>query len=256
MTDSHAHLLDAAFDGDRDEVMARARQAGVLAHIEAAVDMDTSRRAQAWCASASDRWAAVGVHPHAAGEVAESDWAELERLASRPDVVAVGEIGLDYHGDGASRAVQQEVFRRQLLMARRLGKPVILHVREADDDVFAAVHAVGGLSGVFHCFTGDVARARRALDTGFYVSFSGILTFPKAEELREAASFCPLDRVLVETDAPYLAPVPLRGRRNEPAHVQLTLARLASLRGLAAPELALRLEENLHRLFDFPMAVF
>lgn len=250
MTDAHAHLLDAAFEADRAEVIARARAAGVHAHIEAAVDLETSRRAVAWCAGAHDRWAAAGIHPQAAAGVDEVQWMELEALAARPDVVAVGEIGLDYHDDTA-RLPQRAVLDRQLRLAERLGKPVVLHVREADADLFQSLAERPGLRGVFHCFTGDVARARRALDTGFYLSFSGILTFAAAHELRKAASFCPLERMLVETDAPYLAPVPHRGHRNEPAYVNLTAQLLASLHGVGTAALVDRLEENLRRLFDF-----
>jgi TatD DNase family protein len=161
----------------------------------------------------------------------------------------VGEIGLDYHYDLAARDVQRQVFAAQLALARQLGQPVIIHTREATDDTFEILAQAGSVRGVFHCFTGDAAMARRALDIGFFLSFSGIVTFPKAESIREAARLVPGDRLLVETDSPYLAPVPFRGKRNEPAHVSRVVDALAALRGDTSSALAERTRLNFTALF-------
>jgi TatD DNase family protein len=195
---------------------------------------------------------AAGVHPHAAGAFAgrAADAARVTRAhAAAFDACGVGEIGLDYHYDFAPREVQREVFAAQLALARELDKPVIVHTREATDDTFDILAASGGVRGVFHCFTGDVAMARRALDIGFHVSFAGIVSFPRADSLREAARSVPADRLLVETDSPYLAPVPYRGKRNEPAFVPRVLEALAAARGATPAVLAEQTSHNFVSLF-------
>jgi TatD DNase family protein len=239
VVDSHCHLADDAFAADLEAVVARAQDAGVervlciLAAGEAAEAAHADRLAALWPAVRF----AVGVHPHQAGSWAGQVDAAVETvraaLAARPDVRAVGEIGLDYHYDFAPRDVQREVFARQVRLAREMDLPVVVHTREAADETFAILMEEGGgaVRGVLHCFTGDAAMARRALDLGFHVSFAGIVTFPRAADLREAARVVPADRLLVETDAPFLAPVPHRGRRNEPAWVVHTVAALAAARG-------------------------
>jgi TatD DNase family protein len=192
------------------------------------------------------------VHPHAAGTFAgnAAGSADLTRAhAEAFGVCALGEIGLDYHYDFAPRDVQREVFGAQLALARQLDLPIVIHTREATDDTFAILKEHAGVRGVFHCFTGDEAMARRALEIDFHVSFAGILTFPKAGNIRDAAGIVPADRLLVETDSPYLAPIPHRGKRNEPAYVAHVLAALAETRGVAPAALAAAVTSNFDRLF-------
>jgi len=254
MIDSHCHLADDVFENDLDDVITRARAAGIseVLCILAAGDGAEAGRAR----KVRERWEAVrfatGVHPHAAapfaGRAAES--ASLTRgHAAAFAACAVGEIGLDYHYDFAPRDVQREVFAAQVELARELDLPVVIHTREATDDTFAILAAAPGLRGVFHCFTGDAAMARRALDIGFHVSFAGIVTFPKAGNLRDAAKIVPGNRLLVETDSPYLAPVPHRGKRNEPAFSSQVLATLAAVRGENPEALDAHVTANFRRLF-------
>ncbi len=239
MIDSHCHLADEAFSSDLESVVDRARTAGLDAAL-CILDLTTEAegpRAETAAALWPQLRFALGIHPHQSARFAEAPGAvdEVVRagLAGCDGARAIGEIGLDYHYDFAPRAVQQEVFRHQVRLARELCRPVVIHTREADDDTVAILQSegAGDVTGVFHCFTGDAVFARRALDLGFYVSFSGILTFRRAESIREAAAMVPADRLLVETDAPYLAPVPFRGRRNEPAWVARVVETLAEVRG-------------------------
>jgi TatD DNase family protein len=254
MIDSHCHLADEAFERDLDAVVARAKEAGLTRALVILAAGDDAEAARA--RKVRDAWGAVvfatGVHPHNAGPFAgrapEAAAAMLEH-AKPFTVCAYGEIGLDYHYDFAPRAVQREVFLMQLSMAKHLGRPVIIHTREATDDTFEILAQASGVRGVFHCFTGDAVMARRALDVGFHVSFSGIMTFPKAESIREAAALVPDDRLLVETDSPYLAPVPYRGKRNEPAHVVRVVEALAGVRGSTAVRVAERTSLNFDALF-------
>ena len=238
MIDTHCHLADEVFEPDLEAVVARARDAGVTGAvcILAAGDADEARRAARLATVWPTVAFAVGVHPHQAHQCAgQPGLAETwkRESASQRQVVAVGEIGLDYHYDFSPRDVQREVFVEQLAVARALKLPVVIHTREADEDTFAVLRVEGsGVRGVFHCFTGGVDRARRALDLGFHLSLAGILTFPKATDLHEVAAFAPDDRLLIETDSPFLAPVPFRGKRNEPAHVAHVAAMLARLRGV------------------------
>ena len=254
MIDSHCHLADETFESDLDGTIARAHDAGVTAAlcILAAGDEDEARRARAVQA----RWDAVrfatGVHPHSAGTFAgrTAESAAVTRGHARAfNVCAIGEVGLDYHYDFAPRDVQREVFAAQIALALELDLPIIIHTREATDDTFAILEAHRGIRGVFHCFTGDTAMARRALDIDFHLSFAGIVTFPKAGELRDAARLVPENRLLIETDSPYLAPVPHRGKRNEPAYVARVLALLAEVRGVPAEALDAAVTANFGRLF-------
>jgi TatD DNase family protein len=242
--DSHCHLADQAFAGDLDAVIARAQAAGVtgVVCILSADEPDEVAHA----ATVADKWPAVrfaaGIHPHRAGAYAgraeEAARLALEAVQARQGV-ALGEIGLDYHYDFAPRVVQRDVFAAQLDAAVRAGLPVVIHTREASDDTFDLLAGAGpGLRSVMHCFTGSKDEARRALDLGAVISLAGILTFPKAETLRDVARFVPEDRLLVETDAPFLAPVPYRGKRNEPAWVMQTLAALAAARGTTVDAMA------------------
>src|SRR5260370_19780238 len=224
MIDSHCHLADEAFAADLDEAIARAQAGGVR---EALCILSAGDEAEAARArGVRSRWNAVrfaaGVHPHGAAPFAGRADASAELTRTHATAFAacgIGEIGLDYHYDFAPRDVQQTVFAAQLALAREQQLPVIIHTREATDDTFAVLKDAGGIRGVFHCFTGDLAMARRALDIGFYVSYAGIVTFPKASDLRDTVKIVPADRLLIETDSPYLAPVPHRGKRNEPACV-------------------------------------
>jgi TatD DNase family protein len=254
MIDSHCHLADEAFESDLDAAVARATEAGltgalvILAAGDAAEAARARKVRQAWDAVRF----ATGVHPHTAGAFAGRAAASAEATRGHAEAFAacgIGEIGLDYHYDFAPRDLQQEVFAAQLALAKQLDRPVIIHTREATDDTFGILARAGGVRGVFHCFTGDAAMARRALDIGFYVSFSGIVTFPKAEGIREAARLVPDDRLLVETDSPYLAPVPFRGKRNEPAHVARVVDALAGVRGTTAADIAERTSRNFTGLF-------
>jgi TatD DNase family protein len=255
--DSHCHLADVAFAGDLEEVVDRAREAGVSDGLCIVACGDPAEAAAA--GRVRKLWPslrfAVGVHPHEAGRIAagEADVQELVRaaLGSTPGSCAIGEIGLDYHYDFSPRDVQRRVFRSQIALARETGLPVVIHTREADDDTMATVReeGAGRVRGVFHCFSGTAALAAQALDLGFMLSFSGIVTFPKAEDLRAVAASVPSDRLLVETDCPYLAPVPMRGRRNEPALVVRTVARLAEVRRVGTADLEATVAANFTRLF-------
>ncbi|HUU32459.1 MAG TPA: TatD family hydrolase [Vicinamibacterales bacterium] len=267
MIDSHCHLAGEEFELDLDAVVARARATGITRAlvILAAQDDAEWTRAQ----TLPERWPAVrfaaGIHPHQAHLFAADPAAAATAVAARLDqsqhVRAIGEIGLDYHYDFSPKDVQAAVFRAQLALAQARGLPVAIHTREAEADTLrfiAEAQARGPLRGVFHCFTGDVAVAARAAATGFYLSFAGILTFPRAVAVREAVSMVPLERLLLETDAPYLAPVPHRGKRNEPAFVALTAAVVARERGLTLEELVAAVTANFDRLFvaDRPQTAF
>lgn len=257
MFDSHCHLADEAFEDDLDAVVERARQAGLRGAlcILDAVNADEAVRADRVAAAWPEVAFAVGVHPHQAGRFAgcldEVEPRLRSAAAARDAVCAVGEIGLDYHYDFAPREIQREVFRRQVRAARDLGLPVVIHTREADEDTFAVLEDEGAPppGGVFHCFTGDAAAARRAVDLGFHVSFSGIATFKRADAVRAAAAAVPWGRLLVETDAPYLAPAPHRGRRNEPAWVARVVEVVAGVRGAAVDEVRERTSAAFEALF-------
>jgi TatD DNase family protein len=254
--DSHAHIDGEEFDADRAEVVARAREAGVRAILNVGTGDPRGgnfERAVAVAEEFEGVFAAAGVHPHDArlyDEEAERRLAEV--LASSPRVVALGEIGLDYHYDNSPREVQREVFARQLRLAKSMFLPVIIHSREADDEtveVLRAEYAGAARGGVMHCFGGGPKMAEAVLELGFYISFAGNVTFKKAEALREVALAVPSDRLLVETDCPYLTPVPFRGKRNEPARVVETARLLAGLRGVTPEELGRATSLNFARLF-------
>ena len=258
LVDSHCHLASETFAGDLPEVVARAESAGVthaLVVLEASDTVELGRAREIALQWNGVRFAA-GVHPHCAGRYAGNAAAAAEAtravLTRVPNVCAVGEIGLDYHYDFAPRDVQQDTFRHQLRLAREMDRPVVIHTREADEDTFSILAQEGhrGLRGVFHCFTGDRVRAERALALGFHVSFAGIVTFPRAEDLREAARIVPSDRLLVETDAPYLAPVPHRGKRNEPAWVAHVVETLGRVRGEPSAAVAAAASRTFDLLFQ------
>ncbi len=254
MIDSHCHFDSDQYDHDRNEAIARAREAGVTRflaigtgegppHLDGALQLANEH---------PDFLATVGIHPHHALRVTEITYPDLSCLAEHPKCVAIGEIGLDYYYDFSPRDEQHAVFARQLSIARTLRLPIIIHTRDAWDDTLAILRESwdANLGGIFHCFTGNTEQARQALDLNFHLGLGGVLTFPRAEDLRDAASFAPMDRLLLETDAPYLAPVPHRGKRNESAFLTHTARRLAALRGLSLEELTQLTTQNFLRLFS------
>jgi TatD DNase family protein len=251
--DSHCHLDFADYGEDRQAVLARARGAGIVTMvcIGSGRDIASARSAVALAAAEPDVFATVGIHPHDVAHMGESDWQELEALARAPRVVGIGETGLDYHYDHSPRDVQRETFRRFLRLGHGSQQPVVCHIRDAHADAQAILREekVPARGGVIHCFTGGPEDARGYLELGLYLSFSGIVTFKKAEDIRAAARLCPLERLLVETDAPYLAPIPHRGKRNEPAFVVETLKLLASVKGVPFADLAATTTVNARALF-------
>ena len=251
LVDSHCHLDDEKFAADLDAVMERARAAGVERMMTIGTgngppDLEAAVR----LANAHPfLYATVGVHPHDAAKATPATYEHLLALLAHPKVLALGEIGLDYHYDFSPREVQREVFSGQLHLAVKTGKPVVIHTREAWPDTLRLIDETPPpRGGIMHCFTGGPDEARQALDRGFYLSFGGVITFPKADEVRVAARLTPDDRLLVETDAPYLAPVPHRGKRNEPAFIVETVRRLAEIRGAQPEFIAGLTEANFERL--------
>lgn len=254
--DSHCHIDGPEYNADREEVIARAREAGVTTMLNVGTGDPHSgafERAVELAEKHAEVYCAIGVHPHDAtlfDATAEKRLVDLARQSKR--VVAWGEIGLDYHYDHSPRDVQREVFRRQLAIARELKVPVVIHSREADDDTISILRdelAGYNRAGVLHCFGGSLQMAKDALDLGFFISFAGNLTFKKAEDLRAIACEVPLDRLLVETDCPYLTPVPFRGKRNEPARVVETARCLAELKHVELADVAQVTTENFRKLF-------
>ncbi|HEV2235696.1 MAG TPA: TatD family hydrolase [Ktedonobacterales bacterium] len=254
LVDTHAHIQMRQFDSDRDAIIAAAFAAGIGQIIVPGVDVATSRAAVALAARYAGRvFAAVGTHPHDAATLDDAALATQRELAAAPGVVAIGEIGLDFYRNLAPRAQQEAALVAQIALARELNLPIILHNRESHPEMIALLRAhAGGVRGIFHCFIGDQAMARDALDLGFWLSFAGPLTYPANTTLAEVAAWAPLDRVLVETDCPYLTPIPYRGKRNEPRHVALTAARLAELRGLPADAIARATTANAAAVFNLP----
>jgi TatD DNase family protein len=242
LVDSHCHIDGDAFDADRAEVIERARAAGVEQMVVIGGDTAVQLAEQH-----EFIFATVGIHPHEASQASDDVFAKMERLLEHPKVIAVGEIGLDYHYDFSPRETQRAVFIRHLRMARGR-KPVVIHTREAWADTLAILEEHWDGPGIFHCFTGGPGEAQEALERGFHLSFGGIVTFPKAQENREAARLTPEDRLLVETDSPYLAPAPHRGKRNEPAFVAETVKRLAEVRETTAEHVAAVTSANFARL--------
>jgi TatD DNase family protein len=264
--DSHAHLEGKRYDVDRDEVLTRAKQGGIEAYLAIGngEGPDTAdcgiRLAEQYNGKAEypTIWASVGVHPHEASLASEAADTQLLEWARHPRVIAWGEIGLDYYYDHSPREIQKAVFLRQMELACTAKLPIIIHCRPSDnsenawDDCLAMLSEhwrPRGLRGILHCFTGSVEHARRALDMDFMISFAGNVTFPKAQPIRDAALMVPLDQMLIETDSPYLAPIPHRGQRNEPSFVKEVARQIGELRGLPAEEIGLRTAENFHSFF-------
>ena len=250
LIDSHAHLDGPRFEQDLDAALERAGAAGVDTVIAIGVDLPSSLRARELAYAHPGVWASAGVHPHDAAGFDDDDWPALSALWADPRVRAVGETGLDYYYDRSPRPRQQELFRRHLEVAGEVGRPVVIHVRDAFDDAFAALEAVGvPAGGVVHCFAGGPAECERALALGLHISISGMVTMGFADPIRAAVPLVPDDRILVETDSPFLAPKPHRGQRNEPAYVVHTARRVAELRGVSYETLCGQAVANTERLF-------
>jgi TatD DNase family protein len=252
LVDSHCHLDFEDFAPEREEVIARARRAGVGTMLTICTKVTEFEQVRGIAEAHPDIWCSVGIHPHEAAHQPETQTATLVELARHGKVVGIGETGLDFHYDHSPRARQEQVFRAHAAAARATGLPLIVHTRNADErtaEVLAEEAGQGPLTGVIHCFSSGRQLAEKAVSLGFYISLSGIVTFKKAEELRAIAADVPLDRLLIETDAPYLAPIPHRGKRNEPAYVVHTAAVVAELKGVTSEELAQRTSDNFFRLF-------
>jgi TatD DNase family protein len=258
--DSHAHLEGKQFASDREQVIARAREAGI-ANIVAIGNGDGPANFDCGIQLAEKHdfiYATIGIHPHEAQLADQAAFERMAQLARHPKIIAWGEIGLDYFYDHSPRDTQKQVFAKQMELATEAKLPIVIHCRPSDgsdnawDDCLQMIHdqwAPNGLGGILHCFTGNWPQAKRALDMGFMISFAGNVTFPKAQQIRDAALEVPLDRMLIETDSPYLAPVPHRGKRNEPAFVKETARKLAELRGLSMEEIGDRTSRNFYNFF-------
>jgi TatD DNase family protein len=249
LVDSHCHLDFPDFAGERDAIIARARNAGVGTMLTISTRLDQFPGVRAIADGHDDIWCSVGAHPHEAADHAELIADRLVTLAAHPRVIGIGETGLDFHYDHSPREVQERVFRAHIAAARDTGLPLIVHARQADDEIAGILEEEQPPAGVLHCFSSGRSLAERALALGFYISISGIVTFRNAYDLRAIVRDVPLDRLLVETDAPYLAPVPHRGRRNEPAFVAATAAAVAELKGTDAETLAEVTTANFFKLF-------
>ena len=248
--DSHAHYDDERFEEDRDLLLTSMQENGVDYIIDIGADLPTSRKALEIAETYGFVFAAAGVHPHDADSLSEAGMAELEGLLGHPRVVALGEIGLDYHYDNSPRDLQQYWFEQQARLAVRCGLPVIIHDREAHGDCMEVIRRVEGLRGVMHCYSGSAEMVKELVKFGFYISFSGSVTFKNAKNVAEAARVVPDDRLLIETDCPYLAPVPHRGERNSSLLLHYTAERIAALRGTTLEEIARLSMENAFRLFS------
>jgi len=259
--DSHCHLDGHRFDSDREEVIARAKEGGLVNALAIGTGdgpgtLDCAIRL---AEKHEFLYATIGIHPHEAQRAKDSDFAELERLARHPEVIGWGEIGLDYYYDHSPQDLQKNVFIRQMEISRAAKLPIIIHCRPSENSENAWQDCLNlieqhwrssGFGGILHCFTGTWAYAKRALDMGFMISFAGNVTFPKAQQIRDAAIEVPLDRMLIETDSPYLAPIPYRGKRNEPAYVKETARQIGELRGLSMEEVGQRTARNFYGFFS------
>lgn len=249
LIDTHIHLDDECYNRDRDAVIARAREEGVDYLIVVASDLESSKRCIELTEEFDSLYAIVGIHPHEAKTVDENTYSKLKELAKNKRVVAIGEIGLDYHYDHSPREAQREVFRNQIRLAKELRLPIIIHHREALSDTIEMVREEGIREGVFHCFSGCLKEAEEVISLGFYVSIAGPVTFKNAKRLQELVKELPLDKLLIETDSPYLSPHPFRGKRNEPAYLKYTAEKIAELRDLKFNKIAYATTENAKRLF-------
>ncbi|MCL2060191.1 MAG: TatD family hydrolase [Oscillospiraceae bacterium] len=252
--DTHAHYDDAAYDDDRDAVLMSLADSGVAHVVNAGSDLASSEVGRDLSACYAFMWYAAGIHPHAAADAPPGFEGALTALLDGEKAVALGEIGLDYHYDYSPRGKQREVFERQLVLAGRLKVPVIIHDREAHDDVMDMLraHRQHLRGGVLHCFTGDRRLAERAVDIDFYIAFGGAITFKNSQDISEAAAYVPPDRLLLETDCPYMSPAPFRGRRNDSTKLGVIARRMAEIRGRSEEYIAQVTAENAKRLFSIP----
>ncbi len=248
LVDTHAHLNLPNFKKDLEEVIARAKEAGVVAIINVGIDLKTSIKALELAHAHDGLWATAGLHPHEVKKATEETYETLKALFQDPKIVAVGEIGLDYAKEYSPRGLQREHFARQLALARELQKPVVIHSREAPD-IMEILRQELPEKFVFHCYAGDKREAREILDLGGYISITGIVTFPKAENIREIVRYVPLERLMAETDCPFLTPVPHRGKRNEPAFVRYVVEKIAELKGVSFEECARITTKNARDFF-------
>jgi len=254
LIDSHCHLDMKAYNSDLTPIIDRSRQAGVKRTITIGIDLKSSARAIELAAEFPGIFAAVGVHPHHAAEISPASLTELKKLARKPGVVAYGEIGMDTVKNYAPLDIQQMAMTEQVKLARELGLPMIIHDREAHEQVYQILHDLGPFpaGGVIHCFSGDSNLAASFIDLGFYISIPGVVTFNKATELQDAVRDIPLNRMMVETDGPFLAPMPWRGKRNEPAYVTYTAEKIAELKNISLAEVADQTTANCETLFKLP----
>ena len=254
LVDTHCHLDFEDLAAEQDGILARAKQVGVRQIITISIDLPTSRRAIELAEANGEIYATIGIHPHNACALSSEDYQELLSLGHKSQVVAYGEIGLDFYRNYKPRPVQISCLHEQLNMARQLGLPVVIHDRDAHEEVLQILREqkARDIGGAMHCFSGDWSFAKKCLDLGFYLSIAGPVTFAKAQILQNVARQCPLDRLLLETDAPFLAPVPKRGKRNEPAFLIHTAEKIASLRNITLEEVARQTTSNARRLFKLP----
>ena len=252
MVDSHVHLDFSDFNRDREEVIQRALDRGLKLIINIGFDLSSSRKSVLLAEKYPFIHAAVGIHPHDSARVPSDYLHELEKMAGQPQVVAIGEIGLDFYRDRSPRPQQRDVFRQQLRLAKKMNKPIIIHALAAHDEVLKILKEEGlpDSGGVMHCFSGDLSLADKCLALGLYISIAGPVTYAKNTGLQEVAAALPLEKLLIETDAPFLTPVPYRGKRNEPANVIFTAEKVAALRGISAENLGRSCLENTQRLFS------
>jgi len=249
LVDSHAHLDFPQFAGDREEVIKRAQEAGVRLIINVGADLESSRASIALAERYPLIYAAVGIHPHDARLLDESALRELRKLAQHPKVVAIGEIGLDYYRNFSPREIQRRAFRLQLELAKELDKPVIIHSRDAQKDTMGILAELSPERGVMHCFSGSLETALKAIELGLAISVAGPVTFKNARKLPQIVREIPLEHLLIETDCPYLAPHPYRGKRNEPAYVRLVAEAVAAIKGISPGQVARKTLENTLKLF-------
>lgn len=247
--DTHAHYDDSAFDEDRDSLLNSLHSSAVECIINLGCDVKSSQTAAELAQRFSFIFFAAGIHPENLADLNDTGIIEIENLASHPKCVAIGEIGLDYYWDTSQKELQKDVFRAQCELALRLDKPVIVHDREAHADSFETVNSVPGLRGVFHCYSGSAEMARELLKQGWYLGFDGPVTYKNARKTIEVLEICPLDRILIETDSPYLSPVPMRGKRNDSSNLKFIVEKIAEVKGIGIEELSGITSENARRLF-------
>jgi len=257
LVDSHAHLDMPEFDGDREEVIRRAKNEGVGCIITIGIRVPEAEKAIALAETHDFIYAGIGIHPHHAGEIDGNTYRQLEALASRPKVVAFGEIGLDFYRNLSPREVQVDRFRELIHVGKGLGLPLIIHDRDAHKETIAILTEENGFDcgGVIHCFSGDYKMARACIDGGFYISIPGTVTFKNATALQEVVKRLPLDRIIVETDAPFLAPLPFRGKRNEPSFVRHTAEKIGMLKKIDFEEVAQQTALAIQKLFKIPLGL-